>query len=123
MAIPGVLDHCVTMSYSEYQPSDPEVAEWRERVKTMFPYDSLSPFNLAGIASALVFVEALKRAGPDLTRDKFLDAMGTIKNFDTGLLPGPLTCNPPVSHQCNRGFAWIRKVGGSIETIAMTVVE
>jgi branched-chain amino acid transport system substrate-binding protein len=123
VAVPGALENFVTISYIRYQPADPEVAEWRERIRTMFPYDNLSPFNLAGISSALVVVEALRRAGPDLTRDRFLEAMGSIRNFDTGLLPGPITCNPPASHQCNRGFAWIRKTGGSIRTVAMTVVE
>jgi branched-chain amino acid transport system substrate-binding protein len=124
VGLPGGLDNFVTISYMKYQPNDPEVADWRERLQALFPYDNLSPFSLAGIASGLVLVEALKRAGPDLTRDKFLQTMGSLKGFDTGLLPGPITCNPPASHQCNRGFAWIRKTGdGKIQTIATTVVK
>jgi branched-chain amino acid transport system substrate-binding protein len=124
VGLPGGLDNFVTISYMKYQPNDPEVADWRDRLKALFPYDNLSPFNLAGIASGLVLVEALKRAGQDLTRDKLLQAMGSLKNFDTGLLPGPITCNPPVSHQCNRGFTWIRRTAdGKVQTIATTVVK
>jgi branched-chain amino acid transport system substrate-binding protein len=123
VAIPGALDNFVTISYVKHQPSDAAVADWRDRIKAMFPYDNLSPLTLAGISGALVMVEALKRAGPDPTREKFLDAMGAIKNFDTGMFPGPISCNPPASHQCNRGFAWIRKAGANVETIAVTVVE
>lgn len=123
VGIPGALDNFVTISYTKYQPNDPEVEEWVTALKDKFPNDNLSPFALAGISSALVFVEALKNAGPDLDRDAFLQAIGAIEGFDTGLLPGPITCNPPESHQCNRGFAWIRKAGDDVETFAVTVVE
>jgi branched-chain amino acid transport system substrate-binding protein len=124
VGLPGALENFATIAYTKYQPNDPEVADWRERLKALFPYDHLSPFSLAGIASGLVVIEALKRAGPDLTRDKFLQAMGSLKNFDTGLLAGPITCNPPASHQCNRGFGWIRKTAdGKVQTIATTVVK
>ena len=30
-------------------------------------------------------LEAIRRAGMDLTREKFIDALETIKNFDTGV--------------------------------------
>ena len=123
VGIPGALNNFVTISYIKYQPSDPEMADWRERLKALFPYDNLSPFNLAGISSALVVVEALKRTGPNPTRDGFLAAMGSIKGFEPGMLPGPINCNPPASHQCNRGFAWIRKTPTGVETIASTVVD
>ena len=39
-------------------------------------------------------VEALKRAGPDLTREKFINALNSLKNFDTGLLSAPISFSP-----------------------------
>ena len=38
-----------------------------------------------GFVDAQIMVEGLKRAGKDLTRDKFVEAMETIKDFDLGL--------------------------------------
>lgn len=46
----------------------------------------IDDYSLTGIGGAQVFVEALKMAGPDLTREKFLKALHQIKNFDTKLL-------------------------------------
>ncbi len=122
VGIPGALDRFVSISTIPGHPDDPEMAEWRERIKALFPSDALSVFNLMGIGSGMVVVEALRRAGPDLTREKFLKAMGTIKNFKTGMYPGPITCNPPTSHQCNQSVAWI-KLEGKPKVIGVTTLD
>ena len=44
--------------------------------------------------SAKVFVEGLKRAGKDLTRESFIKALEGIENFDTGGLSHPVTFGP-----------------------------
>jgi len=36
-------------------------------------------------------VEALKKAGPEPTREKFIEALNSIKNLDTGVLSAPIT--------------------------------
>ncbi len=117
VGIKGALQKFVsitTVPSDPKDPKDPKVAEWRDRVKKLFPNDELSVFNLVGIGSANVVVEALKRSGPDLTRDKFLAALGTIKNFDNGIYPGPIDCNPPKSNQCNQSPAFIKLEGGKV---------
>lgn len=123
IGIAGALEKFVSITTIPAHPEDPEMAEWRERIKKLFPNDALSVFNLMGVASGMVVVEALKRAGPDLTREKFLQAMGTIKNFKTGMYPGPITCNPPKSHQCNQSVAWIKLVEGKPKTIGVTTLD
>ena len=40
--------------------------------------------SFEGYINAKVFVEALRRAGKDLTRQKFLAAMASLKDFDLG---------------------------------------
>ena len=40
--------------------------------------------SLEGYIAARVFVEGLRRAGKELTRDKFISAMENLRNFDTG---------------------------------------
>ncbi|HXJ80096.1 MAG TPA: ABC transporter substrate-binding protein [Candidatus Methylomirabilis sp.] len=123
VGIPQGLDRFVSISTVPGTPDDPEMAEWKQRIQRLFPNDALSVFNLMGIGSGMVVVEALKRAGPDLTREKFLQALGTIKNFKTGIFPGPITCNPPTSHQCNQSVAWIRLVDGTVKVVGVTTVE
>jgi branched-chain amino acid transport system substrate-binding protein len=47
-----------------------------------------------GWMGAKVFVEALKRTGKDLTREKFMKAVESIKNLDTGGVSGPISYGP-----------------------------
>jgi branched-chain amino acid transport system substrate-binding protein len=47
-----------------------------------------------GWMTGVVFVEALKRAGRDLTRESFQKAIEEIKNFETSGLSGPVTYGP-----------------------------
>ncbi|MGA2956383.1 MAG: ABC transporter substrate-binding protein [Thermodesulfobacteriota bacterium] len=58
---------------------------------TYFPKDKLSSFILQGMGSARVIVEGLKRAGKNLTREKFVDALETLKDFDTKILSSRIT--------------------------------
>jgi hypothetical protein len=49
----------------------------------------------------LILVEGLKRAGKDLTREKFVEAMQTISNYtEEGLVPG-VTFSPTRHHGLN----------------------
>lgn len=42
-------------------------------------------FYYFGVPAAIVTVEAFKRAGPNPTREKWIAAMESVKNFDTGV--------------------------------------
>ncbi len=58
-------------------------------------------FCVQGAANVLILVEGLKRAGKDLTREKFLAAMATIKDYtEEGLVPG-ITFGPDRHHGLN----------------------
>ena len=41
--------------------------------------------QLSAFAAAKVFVEGLTRAGRDLTREKFINALDTLYNYETGV--------------------------------------
>jgi branched-chain amino acid transport system substrate-binding protein len=123
VGIPGALDRFVSITSVPGHPGDAEMAAWRERIQRLFPNDALSVFNLIGIGSGMVVVEALKRAGPEPTRAKFLQALGTIKNFKTGIYPGPITCDPPRSNQCNQSPAWIKLADGKVTFVGVTVLQ
>ncbi len=47
----------------------------------------------ATLAAADVLIEALRRAGRDLSREKLIDQLETLRGFETGLAP-PLTYGP-----------------------------
>jgi branched-chain amino acid transport system substrate-binding protein len=122
VAIPGATDKFVTPAAVRYAPSDPQMKDWTDRIKTMFPSDELSVFNLMGIGSAQVMVAALKQAGADLTRDKFLAALSTIK-VDTDTYADTIVCNDPVSHQCNQNPAWMKAAGDHAEMVGVTKLQ
>jgi branched-chain amino acid transport system substrate-binding protein len=56
--------------------------------------------DVLGYGGALTFLEGLKRAGPDLTRSKFIAALETIQDFHTGLTM-PTTFSA-TSHEGNK---------------------
>jgi branched-chain amino acid transport system substrate-binding protein len=47
-----------------------------------------------GWVNAMLFTEGMKRAGRDMDNEKLVNAMETIKNFDTWGLTGPVTWGP-----------------------------
>ena len=77
---------------------------------------------MLGIGSAKVVVEVLKRVGHDLTRERFKAALEQMSNFDTGIIPGPITCTP-TDHQCDKTPAWVALRNGNIVTVGATTVK
>jgi branched-chain amino acid transport system substrate-binding protein len=66
------------------------VVKYREALKKLhpngFPSGRPSEYDLAGYGAGKVVEEALKRAGKELTRERFVDALETFKAVDTGVL-------------------------------------
>jgi len=123
VGVPGATASFRTISQVKFTPEDPAMDKWRKLVETKFPGDRLSVYNLFGIGSAQVLVEALKRAGPDLTREKLQAAFATIKGFNTEVHPGPITCSVS-DHRCHKSPAWLAKdPGGPIRVLSVTTVE
>jgi ABC-type branched-subunit amino acid transport system substrate-binding protein len=58
-------------------------------------------FCVQGAADVIVLVEGLKRTGRDLTREKFVKAMETIKDYTEGGLTAPITFGPDKHHGLN----------------------
>jgi branched-chain amino acid transport system substrate-binding protein len=79
----------------------PAVALYHEALKQYFPEAEPNFVSLEGFVDAMVLVEGLKRAGRDLTREKLIDAIESIKDLDIGLGPQlKLTYGP----QDHKGF-------------------
>jgi branched-chain amino acid transport system substrate-binding protein len=43
------------------------------------------------MGGTLAIVEAIKRAGPDLTRERVLQELNGLKNFETPMMASPIT--------------------------------
>jgi len=59
--------------------------EYTRRLKRYYPQDKPNFVGLEGYINAIVLVEGLKRAGVRLTREKFINAIETITNYDLGI--------------------------------------
>jgi branched-chain amino acid transport system substrate-binding protein len=67
-------------------PTDPGpfLDLYRADMKKYFPSLALDTTNLYGYQKATLFVEAMQRAGKNLTRDSLLQAIESIKDWDPG---------------------------------------
>jgi branched-chain amino acid transport system substrate-binding protein len=64
--------------------SGPFLDQYRADMQKYFPNLALDTTNLYGYQKAALFVEALQRAGRDLTRESLLKAIESIKDWDPG---------------------------------------
>jgi branched-chain amino acid transport system substrate-binding protein len=69
---------------------DPETAEgpgldrYRSAMKRYFPETPVNRYSLYGYVFGSLVVEGLRQAGPELTRESFVDAMESIRDWDSG---------------------------------------
>jgi branched-chain amino acid transport system substrate-binding protein len=98
--VPNAADRLVALSPLGYSPADPKMAPWRDRLAKEYPGDAFTISHMLGIASGQFVVEALRRAGPDLTRAKLVQVMSEL-TVPVDTLGGPLSCTP-TDHQCHR---------------------
>ncbi|MBU2548616.1 MAG: ABC transporter substrate-binding protein [Proteobacteria bacterium] len=80
----------------------PTVREWWKRHVAMFGKEPDMP-TTAGWAGLNFFIEAAKKAGPDLTREKFVDAMETFRAFPDDVFGGAPITFTPTDHQGPHG--------------------
>jgi branched-chain amino acid transport system substrate-binding protein len=86
----GILSTADVTTSTRFKPL---LAKYRKQ----YPEYSARPGNPSAAdaqsyGAALVVLEALRRAGPDLTREKFIGALESMNDYDTGFLP-PVTFN------------------------------
>lgn len=100
----SVKDVYVT-SYLKGSIGSPELAKWTEIYKKHFPKDQLQALSFAAMSSTITVIEGLRRAGPDLTREKFISALESIKNGEAG----PAFCQVNLAANMHQGC-----LGGTI---------
>jgi ABC-type branched-subunit amino acid transport system substrate-binding protein len=101
--------------------SAPAVAEYRQALQKYAPAEKPDFVSLFNFAQTKVFVEALSRVKGPLTQASFYQALYSLKNYDSGILP-PVTFSPTrhqgltslVPLQVRNG-EWV-ELGGMIDT-------
>lgn len=75
--------------------NSPQLADFRRKIANNLPEgQSITDFTFYGPGSAVVVAHVLKQIGPNPTREKFIEAMEHVQNFDTGILAGTITFTP-----------------------------
>jgi branched-chain amino acid transport system substrate-binding protein len=87
----------------------PELAKYTDLYKKQFPSDKLQSLSFYGMSGAITIADAIKKAGPDLTREKFIAALESTKNGEAG----PAFCQVNFSatrrQGCLDGTIWALK--------------
>jgi len=106
----AVKDVYVT-SFLKGPPGSPDLAKYTDIYKKQFPNDKVQSLSFYGMSGAVTVIDALRRAGRDLTRDKFIAALESTKNGDAG----PAYCQVNLTsdrHQgCLEGTIWALRDG------------
>jgi len=98
----GTLGLCY---YPDPNQSDaPGVAAYRRLMARYFPDEKLNRYSLYGYAFGQMVAEGLRRAGPNPTRERFIDAMESIKSWDSGGILPPVTFSKTNHHAQQAGF-------------------
>ena len=84
--------------------NEPGIVEYRELMATYYPDHPLNRYSLYGYVFARLVVEGLQRAGPDLTRERFLNAMESIDSWDSGGIMPPVNFSTTDHHAQTAGF-------------------
>ena len=101
-AAEGTLGLCY---YPDPNNSDaPGVAAYRRLMAKYFPEEKLNRYSLYGYAFGQMVAEGLRRAGPNVTRESFIDAMETIKDWDSGGILPAVTFSKTDHHAQRAGF-------------------
>ena len=90
-------------------------AEYTKLLAHYYPEDKPNYVGFEGYLNARVMVEGLKRAGPDLTRENFINAIETIENYSLGIA-NPLNFNAQ-DHQGLEKVYFTQIRGGKLELV------
>ena len=91
--------------------NEPGIVRYRELMATHFPGHPVNRYSLYGYVMGSLVVEGLERAGRDLTRESFLDAMESIRDWDSGGIMPPVSFSPTDHHAQTAGFICVLEDG------------
>ena len=90
VGIPGAIDNAYTVTFTR-DPNATDLQPWKAKLAAIASEIKLTPYSMWGVTGASVVVEALQRAGRDLTRESLIAAMESIEGFESEMIFGPIT--------------------------------
>lgn len=98
----GTVGFC---HYPDPNHSDaPGIAAFRRLMADRHPGHPPNRYSLYGYVFGQLILEGLERAGPDLTEDAFLDAMESIRDWDSGGIMPPVSFSAEDHHAQRAGM-------------------
>ncbi len=97
---PEAVKNFRAVSPAGYGVDDPQVAKWKAIIEKRFPGDRFNVVHMFGVAAAQFTLEALRKAGPEPTREGVVKVLSTL-SMQPDTYAGPLKCTPE-DHQCHR---------------------
>ena len=94
------------VSYLKGYLGSQDVAEGEALYRKWFPDTEPQALTFIGMGGARVIVEALERAGPDLSRAGFLAAMEQLQDFDSGVHSCVFSFSATDHIGCETGTIW-----------------
>ena len=91
---PEALRDVDALFVTPWDPMSPEMIPYLELLEKHAPDREPAYYHVAGFAQAQGLVEALERAGRNLTREKLVEALETFEGWDENLLGIPITYGP-----------------------------
>ncbi len=73
--------------------TSPKLSKYARIATKYYPREVLDMITFQGMTGALAVVEALKRLGPNVSRERFIAELEKLNNFDGGIQP-PLSFSP-----------------------------
>ena len=85
-----VANYFVPHAYID-NTNGPRMKKWNDILLKYYPTESVSGFSAIAMGSGVAVVEALRRLGRELTRERLNPELEKIHDFDTGVLSGRIT--------------------------------
>ncbi len=83
---------------------EPGVADYRSLMERYYPGRPLNRYSLYGYVFGTLMLEGLERAGRELTRETFIDAMESIDEWESGGILPPVSFSASNHHAQRAGF-------------------
>lgn len=109
------MENFRAVSPAGYSADDPRVSNWKVVIDKRYPKDRFSIVHMFGISAGQLVVEALRRAGPDLTRERLLEVLSDI-DYQTDTYAGPMSCKPD-DHQCHKTLGIFALKDGKVTAV------
>lgn len=90
VGIPEAVDNLYVFYPFKYTITSPEMERWNAMLKRYFPADTPETISFLGTGGALGVVEAIRRAGRELTQQSLIRHLESLSGFETGILADTL---------------------------------